>query len=127
MSDIKLDSVPTVAFEWKDTDGVGVIAQETGEMVGDYYIDTSTMAMSGTTISVTGTVGAVGSASYNWANGSSITLTDPYEEMEKRLAKLEQIIAEEAEIRASHPAVKMAYDEYRLLLVLANRNLTDRD
>ena len=127
MSDIKLDSVPTVAFEWKDTDGAGVIAQETGEMVGDYYIDTSTMAMSGTTVSVSGTVGAVGSASYNWANGNSITITDPYEEMEKRLAKLEKIIAEEAEIRASHPAVKMAYDEYRLLLVLANRNLTDRD
>ena len=127
MSDIKLDSVSTVAFEWKDTDGVGVIAQETGEMVGDYYIDTSTMAMSGTTVSVSGTVGAVGSASYNWANGNSITITDPYEEMEKRLAKLEKIIAEEAEIRASHPAVKMAYDEYRLLLVLANRNLTDRD
>lgn len=124
MSDIKLDSVPSVAFEYSTADRIGVIAQETGEMVGDYYIDTSTLTMSGNTISVTG---AVGSASYNWANGNSITITDPYEEMEKRLAKLEKIIAEEAEIRASHPAVKMAYDEYRLLLVLANRNLTDRD
>ena len=122
MSDIKLDSVTTVAFEYNTEDRIGVIAQETGEMVGDYYIDTSTMA--GTTISVTG---AVGSASYNWNSGNSITLTDPYEEMEKRLAKLEQLIAEEAEIRASHPAVKMAYDEYRLLLVLANRNLTNKD
>jgi hypothetical protein len=118
MSDIKLDQVPAVAFEFSTADSVGVIAQETGEMVGDYYIDTSTMA--GTTVTVTGT-------SYNWSSGSSITITDPYEEMEKRLAKLEQIIAEEAEIRASHPAVKMAYDEYRLLLVLANRHLTDRD
>lgn len=122
MSDIKLDSVPTVAFEYSTADHIGVIAQETGEVVGDFYIDTSTMA--GTAITVTG---AQGATSYNWNSGSSITLTDPYEEMEKRLAKLEQIIAEEAEIRASHPAVKMAYDEYRLLLVLANRNLTNKD
>ena len=124
MSDIKLDSIPAVEFEYSTADSIGVIAQETGEMVGDYYIDTRTMAMPGTTISVTG---AVGSASYNWNSGNSITINDPYEEMEKRLAKLEQLIAEEAEIRASHPAVKMAYDEYRLLLVLANRNLTNKD
>lgn len=124
MSDTKLDSLTPVKSEYSTADHIGVIAQETGEMVGDYYIDTSTMAMSGNTITVTS---VVGSSNHNWANGNSITLTDPYEEIEKRLAKLEQLVATEAEIRASHPAVKMAYDEYRLLLVLANRNLTDTD
>lgn len=125
MSDIKLDSILAVEFEYSTADSIGVIAQETGDVMStEYFTDTRTMAMPGTTVSITG---AVGSASYNWANGNSITITDPYEEMEKRLAKLEQIIAEEAEVRASHPAVKMAYDEYRLLLVLANRNLTNKD
>jgi hypothetical protein len=111
-----------VSFEYITADSVGVIAQETGDMSTEYFSDTS--MMSATTINLPGTVG---SNTYTFNSGSSITITDPYEEMEKRLAKLEQIIAEEAEIRASHPAVKMAYDEYRLLLVLANRNLTNRD
>jgi hypothetical protein len=122
MSDSKLDQVFTVSFEYNTADSVGVIAQEIGDMSTEYFSDPS--LMSATTINLTGTVG---SNTYTFNSGSSITITDPYEEMEKRLAKLEQIIAEEAEIRASHPAVKMAYDEYRLLLVLANRNLTNRD
>lgn len=123
MSDTKLDSLTPVKSEHSTVDSIGVIAQEIDDIMStEYFIDTGTMA--GTTVSVTGTVSSV---NYNWANGNSITLTDPYEEMEKRLAKLEQLVATEAEIRASHPAVKMAYDEYRLLLVLANRNLTDTD
>lgn len=123
MSDTKLDSLTPVKFEYSTEDRVGIIAQEIDDVMSTgYFIDTSTMA--GTTVSVTGTVSSV---NYNWATGNSITLTDPYEEMEKRLAKLEQLVATEAEIRASHPAVKMAYDEYRMLLVLANRNLTDTD
>lgn len=123
MSDTKLDSLTPVKSEHSTADSIGVIAQEIDDVMSTgYFIDTGTMA--GTTVSVTGTVSSVNN---NWANGNSITLTDPYEEMEKRLAKLEQLVAAEAEIRASHPAVKMAYDEYRLLLVLANRNLTDKD
>jgi ethanolamine utilization protein EutA (predicted chaperonin) len=111
-----------VSFEYNTADSVGVIAQEIGDMSTEYFSDTS--MMSATTINLTGIVAG---NTITYSSGSTITLTDPYEEMEKRLAKLEQIIAEEAEIRASHPAVKMAYDEYRLLLVLANRNLTNRD
>jgi hypothetical protein len=45
--------------------------------------------------------------------------------MEERLAKLEKIIAEEEEVRRTHPAVKMAYDEYRLLYILAKKNPGD--
>jgi hypothetical protein len=113
-----------VSFEYSTAESVGVIAQEIGEVSTEYFSDTS--MMSATTINLTGTVAG---NTYTFSSGSTntITLTDPYEEMEKRLDKLEKLIAEEAEIRASHPAVKMAYDEYRLLLVLANRNLTERD
>jgi hypothetical protein len=38
---------------------------------------------------------------------------------------LEKIIAEEDEVRKSHPAVQMAYDEYRLLYILAKKNTGD--
>jgi len=38
---------------------------------------------------------------------------------------LEKSLTEEAELRAQHPALKMAYDEYRLLLVLAKQHTTD--
>jgi len=52
-----------------------------------------------------------------------------HNELIDRVAKLEAMLAEEAELRATHPALKMAYDEYRLLLVLAKKhdsdNLTD--
>jgi hypothetical protein len=44
----------------------------------------------------------------------------------ERLSKLEKIIAEEEEVRRTHPAVKMAYDEYRLLYILAKKNPGDR-
>jgi hypothetical protein len=87
------------------------------------------------TISITGAVGSTGTLlttaganGTSWANiasGSTITLSDPYEVYEERLAKLEKIIAEEAEIRKNHPAVQNAYDEYRLLLVLARKNAGD--
>lgn len=50
-------------------------------------------------------------------------------EIDSRLAKLEAAMLEEQELRNQHPALKQAYDEYRLLLVLAkshsNPNLTD--
>ena len=85
------------------------------------------------TISITGAAGAPvtsisagGGANGTWGTVSSgITFTDPYEEMEKRLAKLEAIIEEEQRIRDECPAVRNAYDEYRFLLVLAKRNKGD--
>jgi hypothetical protein len=50
-------------------------------------------------------------------------------EVDDRLAKVEKIIAEEAELRAKHPTLKEAYDHYKFLLELAkdhgNNLLTD--
>lgn len=60
----------------------------------------------------------------NW-NSSTITFTDPNQEIMDRLERLEAIIAEEKEIRDNCPAVKNAYDEYRFLLVLAKKNKGD--
>jgi hypothetical protein len=48
-----------------------------------------------------------------------------HNELLERVNKLEAILAEEAELRANHPALKTAYDEYRLLLVLAKKHTTD--
>jgi len=61
----------------------------------------------------------------NWNSGSTVTFTDPYEELTSRLEKLEAMIAEEKEIRDNCPAVRNAYDEYRFLLVLAKKNKGD--
>lgn len=79
------------------------------------------------TITLTGAAAqpTITASSYNWTSGSSITITDPYEEMEKRLSALEEMIAEEKRIRDECPAVRTAYDEYRLLLVLAKRTPGD--
>jgi hypothetical protein len=48
-----------------------------------------------------------------------------HNELLDRVAKLEATMAEEAELRAKHPALKMAYDEYRLLLVLTKQHTPD--
>jgi hypothetical protein len=95
---IDLSSIEPVAFEWDDTaTTIGVVAQ-----------DISTMAGIGSAITV---------SANNW--NSSISVTDPYEAIEKRLAAVESVLAEEKAIREKCPAVKQAYDEYRLLLELA--------
>jgi len=47
---------------------------------------------------------------------------DEFNEMKTRVEQLEKIIAEELEIRAKYPAVKQAYDEYKLLSVLAKQH-----
>ena len=59
------------------------------------------------------------------ASNPGYTISTPYDDMETRLAKLEKIIAEEDEVRKNHPAVQMAYDEYRLLYILAKKNPGD--
>lgn len=58
---------------------------------------------------------------YEYAN---VTKAE-HNELIGRVAKLEAMLAEEADIRANHPAVKTAYDEYRLLLVLAKQHTGD--
>lgn len=59
------------------------------------------------------------------AASGSYTISTPYDDMEQRLSRLEKIIAEEDEVRRTHPAVQMAYDEYRLLYILAKKNAGD--
>ena len=114
---IDLSSITPVEFAWNETDmmSMGVSAQE----VGTY----TTMAMpsiSTSTITINGS--SIGSSGY--------TISTPYDDMETRLSRLEKIIAEEDEVRKNHPAVQMAYDEYRLLYILAKKNpgdyLTDK-
>lgn len=48
-----------------------------------------------------------------------------HNELLDRVAKLEAVMAEEAALRAQHPALKTAYDEYRLLLVLTKQHSPD--
>ena len=122
MSDIK-----PVPFEWSSSDSTaGFTAQSVDSITIDLSdsisIDTQLMNnMSITSINTTSGSNGVWGAS----GSSSITFTDPYEEMEKRLKRLEEIIEEEQRIRDECPAVRNAYDEYRFLLVLAKRNKGD--
>ena len=115
---IDLSDIEPVEFTWNESDmSTGFTAQEVGTytpmngMVGSN--NTVTLA-SGISITTTGL-----------AASGSYTISTPYEDMEARLSKLEKIIAEEEEVRRTHPAVKMAYDEYRLLYILAKKNPSD--
>lgn len=54
----------------------------------------------------------------------NVTKTE-HKELMDRVAKLEAVMTEEAELRSRHPALKMAYEEYRLLLVLAKQHTPD--
>lgn len=110
---IDLGSIEPVEFSWNETDmSTGFTAQEISTA-----IPAITSISSIGTASSTITIGA-GSA-------SSYTISTPWEEIEERLIKLEKIIAEEEEVRRTHPAVKQAYDEYRLLYILAKKNPGD--
>ena len=60
--------------------------------------------------------GALGTVSIN---SYSVSTKDDHAVLADRIAILEKIIAEEAELRSNHPAVKQAYDEYKLLATLA--------
>lgn len=130
MSDDNI-TITASTFNWSDDTnmGTGVIAQEITSIDLSTAISTDTITISGfngTSNSsfgaippASGVIGAVG------AQGSTITFTDPYAEMEERLARLEKIIAEEEEVRKRCEAVNNAYNEYRLLLVLAKKNKGD--
>jgi hypothetical protein len=106
---IDLSSIDPVECTWNEADmTTGFIAQEITAFPG-----TTVTLNSG--ISITSTGFAAG----------NYTISTPYDDMEERLTKLEKIIAEEEEVRRNHPAVKMAYDEYRLLYILAKKNTGD--
>ena len=108
---IDLSDIKTTEFAWNESDmSTGFIAQD----ISTAY----TMAgpsISASTITINS--GGTGSSGY--------TISTPYDDMETRLSKLEKIIAEEEEVRRTHPAVQMAYDEYRLLYILAKKNPGD--
>jgi hypothetical protein len=110
---IDLSSIEPVEFSWNESDmSTGFIAQD----VSTAY----TTMISGSSITSPSTItinGSTGQGGY--------TISTPYDDMEARLARLEKIIAEEEEVRRTHPAVQMAYDEYRLLYILAKKNAGD--
>ena len=110
---IDLSSITPVEFAWNETDmmSMGVSAQE----IGTAYTTMSMPSTSASTVTITS--GSISNSNY--------TISTPYDDMEVRLARLEKIIAEEEEVRRTHPAVKMAYDEYRLLYILAKKNPGD--
>ncbi len=110
---IDLSSITPVEFAWNETDmmSMGVSAQE----VSTAYTTMAMPNISTSTITINGS--SIGNSGY--------TISTPYDDMETRLARLEKIIAEEEEVRKSHPAVQMAYDEYRLLYILAKKNPGD--
>ena len=113
---IDLSSIDPVECAWNEADmSTGFIAQEVGTAYSTMISSPSTVTLN-SGISIT-TTGLAASGNY--------TISTPYDDMEARLSKLEKIIAEEEEVRKNHPAVQMAYDEYRLLYILAKKNPGD--
>jgi len=114
---IDLSDVKATEFVWDESDmSAGFIAQEVGTAYSTTISSPNTVTLgSGISITTTGLAAAAG----------SYTISTPYDDMEQRLERLEKIIAEEEEVRRTHPAVQMAYDEYRLLYILAKKNPGD--
>lgn len=117
------DDIKTYSYEWSEAPGATGVTAETIDSIDITTIDLSSLNTQSVTLNTSsGMNGTWGSL----VGGSgTITLTDPYEELRERLEKLEAIIAEEKKIRDECPAVRNAYDEYRFLLVLAQRNKGD--
>jgi hypothetical protein len=119
---IDLNSIEPVEFSWNESDmSTGFTAQEVGTytpMNGVVGSNNTVTLNSGISITSTG----IAASTYTIAPQFS---TSSYDDMEERLSKLEKIIAAEEEVRRTHPAVKMAYDEYRLLYILAKKNPGD--
>jgi hypothetical protein len=114
---IDLSDIKPVEFSWNESDmSTGIVAQE----IGTEY---STMITAPSTV----TLGS-GVSIKNLQIGASnpgYTISTPFDDIVERLSKLEQIISEEEEVRRTHPAVQMAYDEYRLLMILSKKNPGD--
>jgi len=114
---IDLSGIEPVEFSWNETDmSVGFSAQEVSTAYVNINSNPNTVTLnSGVSITHTGL-----------AANTGYSISTSYDDLAERLAKLEKIIAEEEEVRRTHPAVKMAYDEYRLLYILAKKNPGDR-
>jgi len=117
---ITIDSsdITPVEFSWNESDmSTGITSQEIGSIYSTMITAPSTVTQY-CGISITNL--QIG------ASNPGYTISTPYDDMETRLARLEKIIAEEEEVRKNHPAVQMAYDEYRLLYILSKKNAGDR-
>jgi hypothetical protein len=111
---IDLSDVKPVEFSWNESDmSTGITSQELGAIY-------STMITAPSTVTL-GSSPTISTVSIN----TGYTFSSTYDDIETRLARLEKIIAEEEEVRANHPAVQMAYDEYRLLYILSKKNAGD--
>jgi hypothetical protein len=116
---IDLGNHEPVEFSWNESDmSTGFIAQE----VSTTYTPMNGMVGSNNTVTLNS---GISITSTGIAAGGNYTISTPYDDIVDRLSRLEQIIAEEDEVRRTHPAVKMAYDEYRLLYILAKKNPGD--
>ena len=112
---IDLSSIKPVEFNWNESDmSTGIIAQEIGPI-------TTSMVSAGTVSVGSSTISTVTIGGYDSGYASNADLTAVI----NRLEKLEAMLIEEAEIRANHPAVERAYDEYRLLMILSKKNPGD--
>ncbi len=113
---IDLSGIEPVEFSWNESDmTTGVVAQEVGTAYTIHAGHNTVTLNSGISITNTGL-----------ASNTGYSISTSYDDLAERLSKLEKIIAEEEEVRRTHPAVKMAYDEYRLLYILAKKNPGDR-
>jgi len=113
---IDLSDVEPVEFAYNESNmSTGFIAQD----VSTY----TTMNSSPSTITLNSGI-SIANIQIG-ASNPGYTISTPYDDMEQRLSRLEKIIAEEDEVRKNHPAVQMAYDEYRLLYILAKKNTGD--
>jgi hypothetical protein len=111
---IDLSSIKPVEFNWMEADmSTGIIAQEIGPI-------TTSIINSGLTSGSTISTVTIGSSD-NYSHASKSDLAAVID----RLEKIEAMLLEEAEIRANHPAVERAYDEYRLLMTLSKKNPGD--
>ena len=106
---IDFSSIKVNEFEWNSAD-----------MSAGLTTTIDTVTLSSPTVTSIG-INSVSGISYDDFGPTRME----HNELLDRVGKLEKIMAEEAEIRANHPAVKNAYDEYRLLLVLAKSHLTN--
>jgi hypothetical protein len=113
-STVNLNSIKPVEFNWNEADmSTGITAQEIGPI-------TTSMINSGLTSGSTISTVTI-SSSDNYSHASKSDLAAVID----RLEKIEAVLLEEAEIRANHPAVERAYDEYRLLMTLSKKNPGD--
>ena len=116
MNQNEINTIDLSSIETYEYMSSGVIAQDVSTHTIMNSSPSTVTLNSGISITTTGLA----------ASSGSYTISTPYDDMETRLTRLEKIIAEEEEVRRTHPAVQMAYDEYRLLYILAKKNPGDR-